>query len=133
MNSYDWTPDASTAPNKYEPGTVVFEGWYLNPECTGEKFDFTTHTMPSGTNDGDTTLTLYAKWVPVTRTVEFYLDQDDMENNTDMLAKRETPHGSVLNPVLRRRPTAITPLSAGSTWMETRKRALLTRCRSPRI
>ena len=98
LNSYDWTPDASTAPNKYEPGTVVFEGWYLNPECTGEKFDFTTHTMPSGTNDGDTTLTLYAKWVPVTRTVEFYLDQDDMENNTDMLAKRETPHGSVLNP-----------------------------------
>lgn len=98
LSSYDWTPDASMAPDKYEPGSVEFEGWYLDPECAGDRYDFTTHTMPVGTNDGDTTLTLYAKWVPVTRTVEFYLDKEDMENSTDMLARRETPHGSVLNP-----------------------------------
>lgn len=100
LSSYDWTPDASMAPDKYEPGSVEFEGWYLNPECTGDKFDFTTHTMPVGTNDGDTTLTLYAKWVPVTRTVNFYHDKADMESGTDLIATRTTPHGSLLkNPV----------------------------------
>ena len=62
LSSYNWTPDASQAPAQYEPGSVVFEGWYLNPECTGDKFDFATETMPAGTKDGDTTLTLYAKW-----------------------------------------------------------------------
>lgn len=96
LTSYEWTPDASMAPDKYEPGSVEFEGWYLNPECTGDKFDFTTHTMPAGTNDGDTTLTLYAKWVPVMRTVEFYLDKTAMENGPKLYADQTTPHGSLL-------------------------------------
>ena len=100
LSSYDWTPDASMAPDKYEPGSVEFEGWYLNPECTGDKFDFTTHTMPAGTNDGDTTLTLYAKWTPVMRTVEFYLNKTAMENGTKLYPDQTTPHGSLLkNPV----------------------------------
>ncbi len=77
LSSHNWTPAASDAPAQYEPGSVTFEGWYLNPECTGDKFDFATHTMPAGTNDGDTTLTLYAKWVPAgPYTVSFYLDLD---------------------------------------------------------
>ena len=100
LNSYDWTPDASMAPAQYEPGSVEFEGWYLNPECTGDKFDFDTHTMPAGTKDGDTTLTLYAKWTPVMRTVEFYLDKTAMENSTKLCSDQTTPHGSLLkNPV----------------------------------
>ena len=99
LTSYDWTPNASMAPDVYEPGSVEFEGWYLNPECTGEKFDFTTHTMPAGTNDGDTTLTLYAKWVPVTRTVTFYLDKAAMESGATPLGTRTTPHGSLIDRV----------------------------------
>ena len=100
LSSYDWTPDATMAPDTYQPGSVEFEGWYLDPECVGDKYDFTTHTMPVGTNDGDTTLTLYAKWVPVTRTVNFYHDKADMESGTDLIATRTTPHGSLLkNPV----------------------------------
>lgn len=93
LSSYNWTPDASQAPVKYEPGSVEFEGWYLNPECTGEKFNFATHTMPAGTNDGDTTLTLYAKWVPVKHTVEFYLDSAALEAGT-ILGTVTVPHGS---------------------------------------
>lgn len=102
LSSYDWTPDATMAPDKYEPGSVEFEGWYLNPECTGDKFDFTTHTMPAGTNDGDTTLTLYAKWVPVSHTVEFYLDADALAENTkigDSHPDMTVPHGSKVETV----------------------------------
>ena len=103
LSSYDWTPDATRAPAQYEPGSVVFDGWYLNPECTGVEFDFTTHTMPAGTNDGDTTLTLYAKWTPVMRTVEFYLDKTAMENDAVALEIRTTSHGSSIKDV--KKPT----------------------------
>ena len=60
-------------PSWYEPNSVEFAGWYLNPQCTGEQYDLTKHTMPS--ND----LILYAKWVPVTHTVKFYLTEDSTE------------------------------------------------------
>lgn len=103
LDSYDWTPDATMAPDKYEPGSVKFEGWYLNPECTGEKFDFTKHTMPAGTKDGDTTLTLYAKWVPVNHTVEFYLDKDELTSGTSSITNTHpnltVPHGSKVETV----------------------------------
>lgn len=100
LSSYNWTPDPSQAPAKYEPGSVVFEGWYLNPECTGEKFDFAAHTMPAGTKDGDTTLTLYAKWVPVTHTVKFYLDKNAYEKGTTLTSHPNVTvlHGSKVNP-----------------------------------
>lgn len=80
LSSYYFEPDSSLAPDIYEPGSVQFEGWYLNPECTGEKFDFTTHTMPASADNknGEVALSLYAKWVPVSHTVEFYLTQDAM-------------------------------------------------------
>ncbi len=103
LSSYNWTPDASQAPVKYEPGSVEFEGWYLNPECTGEKFNFATHTMPAGTNDGDTTLTLYAKWVPVNHTVEFYLDSAALEAGTKLETHPDVtvPHGSKVEDVVK--------------------------------
>ena len=80
LGTYDWTPDPADAPSKYEPGSMVFEGWYLNPECTGDKFNFKTHTMPAGTNDGDTTLTLYAKWEAKEHTVRFFFTEKDYVN-----------------------------------------------------
>ena len=61
-------------PSAYEKGSHVFAGWYLNPQCTGDEYKLSEHTMPLGN------LILYAKWVPVTHKVEFYLTQDDMES-----------------------------------------------------
>ena len=60
-------------PSWYEPNSVEFAGWYLNPQCTGAQYDLTKHIMPS--ND----LILYAKWVPVTHTVKFYLTEDSTD------------------------------------------------------
>lgn len=62
----NYTPEMPT--ELYEPGSRVFAGWYLNPECSGEEYKLSEHTMPL---DG---LILYAKWVPVTHNVTFYLD-----------------------------------------------------------
>lgn len=62
-----YTPDVPAA---YEPGSVVFGGWYLNPECTGKEYKLDEHTMPASN------VLLYAKWVPVKHTVEFYQNED---------------------------------------------------------
>lgn len=40
-----------------------FEGWYSNPECSGEEYDFLTSVT--------TDMTLYAKWEPIYYTVDF--------------------------------------------------------------
>lgn len=82
LGGYDFVP--TQAPAKYEPGSVRFEGWYLNPECTGEKYILANHTMPAGETNGDTSLVLYAKWIPVTHTVSFYLDVNAMQSNTKL-------------------------------------------------
>ena len=100
LSSYDFTPEA---PSFYEPGSVKFAGWYLNPECTGEQYVLSEHIMPASN------LILYAKWVPVTHTVRFYLDET-LERTDDnvysatvdgvtITYKYEVPHGSaVQNP-----------------------------------
>lgn len=76
----------------YEPGTREFEGWYTTPECLpGTKVDFTTLTMPN--ND----LTLYANWVPVSRTVRFFLDKDDMENDVIIPDRMEPLYSATEN------------------------------------
>ena len=60
--------------DSYEADTMEFEGWYITPECfEGTKVNFANLTMPN--ND----LTLYAHWIPVSRTVRFFLDEADME------------------------------------------------------
>lgn len=69
----DYTLEKSEAPSWHEPGSVAFAGWYQNPECTGEEYVLSEHTMPA--ND----LILYAKWVPVTHTVKFYLTEQSTE------------------------------------------------------
>ena len=81
-NQY-FVPGAELAPSQYEPGSVYFDGWYLNPECTGEKYDFTGKTMPVGAENNTTSLVLYAKWVPVTYKVRFFLSEDLMKTGQD--------------------------------------------------
>ena len=97
--TYNWTP--MTPPAQYEPGSVRFVGWYLNPECTGQAFDFTTATMPAGPNnkDGEVALSLYAKWEPVTHTVTFYLDRDAYTAQTPLAThpQQTVAHGAMIN------------------------------------
>lgn len=66
LGSYDYTP--TSKPASVEPD-AVFAGWYLNPQCTGEQYDLSKHTMPS--ND----IALYAKWVNRSYTVKTYTDE----------------------------------------------------------
>lgn len=54
-------------PESLETGAYEFGGWYKDPSCTDEA-DFSI-TMP------DENLVFYAKWVPVTHTVKFYLTE----------------------------------------------------------
>lgn len=54
-------------PTTVEPD-AVFLGWYLNPECTGEEYDISAHTMPANN------IALYAKWVNGLYTVRTYTD-----------------------------------------------------------
>lgn len=63
LGGYDFTPKA---PSKYEPGSVQFDGWYQNPECTGAEVVLSATTMPSSN------MILYAKWVPVNHNVTIY-------------------------------------------------------------
>lgn len=102
LSNYNWTPEASQAPAQYEPGSVKFAGWYLNPECSGEKFDFAKQKMPSGPNNenGEVALSLYAKWEPVTLTVEFYLDKTEYDagNKLSTHPDKTVLHGNLVTP-----------------------------------
>lgn len=82
------------APSAYESGSVTFGGWYLNPECTGAEYKLGDHTMPA-----DNVL-LYAKWVPVSHRVEFYLDKDALDAGTKLSTHPDitVPHGSKADP-----------------------------------
>ena len=70
-------------PENLEDGAYRFEGWYTSPFFGGSKFEFTT-TNEDGTVENATMpaedITLYANWVPVSRTVRFFLDKSDMDN-----------------------------------------------------
>lgn len=66
LGSYYYTP--TNKPKSVE-SDAVFAGWYLNPQCTGEQYDLSKHTMPS--ND----IALYAKWVNRSYTVTTYTDE----------------------------------------------------------
>ncbi|MDD5902259.1 MAG: InlB B-repeat-containing protein [Oscillospiraceae bacterium] len=81
-------------PSAYEPGSVTFGGWYLNPECTGAEYKLAEHNMPA-----DNVL-LYAKWVPVTHTVEFYLNKDALDAGTKLSTHPDitVSHGSKADP-----------------------------------
>lgn len=87
----DYVPEVPAA---YEPGSVKFGGWYQNPQCTGAKYELNGKKMPA--ND----IILYAKWVPVERTVTFYLDAAAYEAGKKLESHpdRTVLHGSKLTP-----------------------------------
>lgn len=103
LKNYYWEPTEEMAPAQYEPGSVKFGGWYLNPDCTGKQFDFNTATMPAGptNSDGEVALALYAKWVPVTHEVKFSLDKAAYEAGTllDSHPTQTVSHGGKLENV----------------------------------
>ena len=64
----DYIPDL---PSEFEPGSRRFVGWYLNPECTGEKVNLSKMKMPAEN------MALYAKWELVTHQVNIYKEKFD--------------------------------------------------------
>lgn len=60
-------------PPTLEPNAYYFDGWYTSPGCyTGSEVNWDSFTMPNGN------LTLYAKWVPKTHAIRFFVTYDDM-------------------------------------------------------
>jgi len=84
-------------PKNLEKDAYVFEGWYTSPLfLPGTEMNWNT-TMP------DEKLTVYAKWVPITHDVRFYLSYDEAKNApaendfTGAYAYRDnTVHGQVM-------------------------------------
>lgn len=87
LEQYSFVPEA---PDLYEPGSVEFAGWYLNPECTGEEFVLSNHTMDSKN------LLLYAKWELVTHDVRFYIDENLVGTENTYQVYTDLKHGSLL-------------------------------------
>ena len=89
-----YTSYVPEVPSAYEPGSVTFGGWYLNPECSGAEYKLNEHKMPA-----DNVL-LYAKWKPVTHTVEFYLDKAAMDAGTKLSTHPDitVSHGAKADP-----------------------------------
>lgn len=71
LGGYDYAP--ANKPANME-SDAIFVGWYLNPECTGEKYDLSAHSMPAAN------VALYAKWVNGLYTVKTFTD----ESKTDL-------------------------------------------------
>lgn len=65
LGQYNYTPTSKPANMEAD---AVFVGWYLNPECTGEKYDLSAHSMPAAN------VALYAKWVKGLYTVKTFTD-----------------------------------------------------------
>ena len=86
----DYVP---SVPSAYEPGSVVFGGWYLNPECSGAEYVLDEHTMPAEN------VLLYAKWEPVSHYVRFSLDKDAYEKAEELAdyPVRSVPHGGKID------------------------------------
>ena len=96
LASYDFDLTPDQAPNIYEPGSVEFAGWYLDPDCAGAEYILADHTMPSATADGATALVLYAKWEPKTFDLDMYLDSTLGDIFHDL---GEVHYGQILGPL----------------------------------
>lgn len=83
-----FTPDESYAPNG-----MVFDCWCLDP-VGAQPVDWSTQKMPAGD------LVLYARWKPLTHTVNTYLTKADMdEGKAPTNTWTAVPHGTaVTNP-----------------------------------
>lgn len=77
----DYVPQA---PDIYEPGSVVFAGWYLNPECSeGAEFDLNGKIMPAEN------IILYAKWELVEHKVNYYMTRDSLDRGENIPAEMQ--------------------------------------------
>lgn len=77
------------------PANMSFAGWYTTKECiAGTEYKFAQETMPANG------VILYAKWVPVPRTVSFYLTEEEMKNGTSSIEADfptiTVPHGTIV-------------------------------------
>lgn len=92
LKNYDFTPDY---PANLEPNAYKFAGWYTTEKCLkGTEVDWNNMIMPAAD------MMLYAKWVPVTHTVKFYLTEEDGKagkiynpGGEDGIASFAEPHG----------------------------------------
>ena len=76
LSSYNFVPDY---PSSLEPNAYEFAGWYTSPGFyDGSEVDWDNMKMPASD------VMLYAKWVPVVHTVEFYLDQNKYESGVKL-------------------------------------------------
>lgn len=65
-------------PDGLEPGAFEFAGWYTTADFhEGTEMDWTM-TMP------DSNMTVYAKWIPVTRTVRYFLTKDSLDRGENI-------------------------------------------------
>ena len=88
LSGYDFVPDY---PANLEEGAYAFAGWYTTAGCyDGSEADLTTANMPASD------VILYAKWIPVTHDVTFYLTEDSTsiyQPEGDMAATFTVSHG----------------------------------------
>lgn len=76
-------------PDIYEPGSVEFDGWYQNQQCTGVEYILSDHTMPASD------LLLYAKWKQASHTVQIFPSAEDAQNLKNQIGETQTIlHGS---------------------------------------
>ena len=105
LSSYYFEPEY---PANLEKNAYVFDGWYTTAGCyEGSKADLNTMTMPASD------VILYAKWVPKTHKVEFYLDKAALEAGTELSTHPyiTVPHGSKAD------PTPATPTNGSYTFV----------------
>lgn len=86
LKNYYFEPDY---PASLEPNAFFFDGWYTTPNhYDGTEVDWDNVTMP------DSDITYYAKWSPITHTVDVYLTAD----LTDKIGETQhVSHGSFAN------------------------------------
>ncbi|MBR5558953.1 MAG: InlB B-repeat-containing protein [Oscillospiraceae bacterium] len=79
-------------PKNIDPGSIYFDGWYLNPECSdGYEVDLDTHTMPAEP------LIVYAKWSEVVHTVRVWKIKNADGTFSDILKEDfRAPHNSLV-------------------------------------
>lgn len=74
----------------YEDGSREFVGWYLNPECTGERVNLENLTMPAKN------MILYAKWSLVTHEVSIYKNKNadgSFDESSKIIPSFNVSHG----------------------------------------
>lgn len=105
LSGYYFAPEY---PANLEKNAYVFDGWYTTAGCyEGSKADLSTMTMPASD------VILYAKWVPVKHTVEFYLDKAAFVAGTKLSTHPDitVPHGS------KAAPTPAIPTNGNYTFV----------------